>query len=177
MQETIFKNRKYRKKILEIKRNFRFTWWIVRIRSNCWRFLKRTKPTITSLGTTSKSRKNSDNTLAISAKEFWNKKSFLNWNSNFHFSKVTWCTLFENYPKCLIFNSAIFHHFSMKSDLSGNTVWPQASVYQNVNVARFARIVELDFLCDFQTPWSSSVSPPESWQYFREKFLELTVLP
>ena len=25
---------------------------------------------------------------------------------------------------------------------------------QNVNVAHFARNVECDFLCDFQTPWS-----------------------
>ena len=51
-----------------------------------------------------------------------------------------------------------------KTDLSGNTVWPQASVFknlsnfwhfyellstQNVNVARFARIVECDFLGRF----------------------------
>ena len=26
---------------------------------------------------------------------------------------------------------------------------------QNVNVARFARNVEWDFFCDFQTPWGS----------------------
>ena len=51
-------------------------------------------------------------------------------------------------------------------DLSGNTVWPQASGFptqhspkwtilapQNVNVARFARNVECDFLGDFQTLW------------------------
>ena len=59
-----------------------------------------------------------------------------------------------------------------KTDLSGNTVWPQAlgfqklaklSIFgifnlllstQNVNVARFARNVEWDFLEDFQTPCS-----------------------
>ena len=28
---------------------------------------------------------------------------------------------------------------------------------QNVNVARFARIVEWDFFCDFQTMWSVEV--------------------
>ena len=57
----------------------------------------------------------------------------------------------------------------IQSDLSGNTVWPQASVFQklvkidcfgvfnellsiqNVNVARFARNVEGDFFYDFQT--------------------------
>ena len=62
----------------------------------------------------------------------------------------------------------------IKNDLSGNTVWPQASGFQklvkidyffcifnellstqNVNVARFARNVEWDFFCDFQTPCSS----------------------
>ena len=42
-------------------------------------------------------------------------------------------------------------------DLSGNTVWPQASGFQklakmdHVNVARFARNVEWHFFCDFQT--------------------------
>ena len=60
----------------------------------------------------------------------------------------------------------------IKSDLSGNTAWPQASGFQktrqngtflaffnerlstqNVIVARFARNVEKDFLCDFQTLW------------------------
>ena len=57
----------------------------------------------------------------------------------------------------------------IKTDLSGNTVWPQASGFQkpskwtilgifnqllstqNVNVARFAHNVEWDFFCDFQT--------------------------
>ena len=57
------------------------------------------------------------------------------------------------------------------SDLSGNTVWPQVTGFQklakidhfgifdeflsihNVNVARFARNIECDFLGDFQTLW------------------------
>ena len=65
------------------------------------------------------------------------------------------------------FNFGLFHRF-----LSGNTVWSQAPFSknrqidfffgisnellstQNVNVARFARNVEWNFLCDFQTPWS-----------------------
>ena len=61
-----------------------------------------------------------------------------------------------------------------KIDLSGNTVWPsklqifknspklttfgifnQLLSTQNVNVARFARNVEWDFFCDFQTPCPS----------------------
>ena len=58
--------------------------------------------------------------------------------------------------------------------MSGNTVWPQASGFQklakidhfgifnellstqNVNVARFARNVEWDFFCEFQTPCEST---------------------
>ena len=51
----------------------------------------------------------------------------------------------------------------IKSDQSGDTIRPQANKLtifgifnellctQNENVARFARNVELDFLCDFQT--------------------------
>ena len=52
----------------------------------------------------------------------------------------------------------------MKTDLSGNTVWPQASGFQKLvkmtifgifnellSTARFARNVEWDFFCDFQT--------------------------
>ena len=68
---------------------------------------------------------------------------------------------------------AFFTNFCpIKSDLSGNTVWPQPSGFskkspkctifgifnellstQNVNVARFARNVEWDFLGGFQTLW------------------------
>ena len=60
----------------------------------------------------------------------------------------------------------------IKTDLSGNSVWLQASGFQklaklsifgifnkllstkNVNVAHFARNVEWDFFCDFQTLWT-----------------------
>ena len=67
---------------------------------------------------------------------------------------------------------AFFTNFwPIKTDISGNTVWHQALCFQklakldhfwhfvmnlstrNVNVARFARNVEWDFFCDFQTPW------------------------
>ena len=92
--------------------------------------------------------------------------------SNFKWSIVT---VFENHPKCRIrifqfwYFSPIFCLF--KSDLSGNTVWLQASGFQklakvtilgtfnellftqNVNVARSARNVECDFFCDFQALW------------------------
>ena len=80
------------------------------------------------------------------------------------------CTLFENLPKCLIWIFEFWHFANfcpIKIDLSGNTVWPQASRFkklsifgifnrllstQNVNVVRFAHNVEWDFFCDFQTP-------------------------
>ena len=48
----------------------------------------------------------------------------------------------------------------IKIDLSGNTIfqkflnWPFLSILRNVNVARFARNVEWDLLCDFQTACS-----------------------
>ena len=68
-------------------------------------------------------------------------------------------------PKCLIW----IYNCTIEVDLSGNTVWLQASGYQklakitlfaflisflatpNVNVARFACNVVCDFLIDFQT--------------------------
>ena len=63
----------------------------------------------------------------------------------------------------------------IKTDMSGNSVWPQAlgfqklaklSIFgifnellstQNVNVARFDRNVEWHFFCDFQTPWAAGI--------------------
>ena len=62
------------------------------------------------------------------------------------YNKYLTFTLFENHPKCPI----------------GNTVWPRASRFKvaflinfcllkNVNVARFARNIEWDFFCNFQT--------------------------
>ena len=42
-------------------------------------------------------------------------------------------TLFENYSKCRIWILAFSTNFCpIKVDLSGNTVWPQASVFQNL---------------------------------------------
>ena len=83
-------------------------------------------------------------------------------------------TLFENYSKCRIWIFFILafptNFCPIKTDLSGNTFWPQASGFQKldhgpflaflinfcsiqtVNVARFARNVEWYFFCDFQTP-------------------------
>ena len=62
------------------------------------------------------------------------------------------------------FYFGIFHKFCLiKTDLSGNTVFknsPKLTIFgifkqllstQNVNVARFARNIECDFFCDFQT--------------------------
>ena len=72
-----------------------------------------------------------------------------------------------------------------KTDLSGNTVWPQASGFQklakltifgifnellstqNVNVARFARNVEWDFFCDFQTACINSIFQDASEATFK----------
>ena len=83
------------------------------------------------------------------------------------------CT-FENHSKCRIWILAFYTNFCpIQTNMSGNTVWQQASGFQklakmdhfwhflmnflstqNVNVARSARNVEWDFFCDFQTPWS-----------------------
>ena len=77
------------------------------------------------------------------------------------FQSTVHTTMFENCTKCRTTNLCL-----IKSDLSGNTVWPQASGFQklaktgqllstqNVNVARFARNVECDFFGDFQTLWT-----------------------
>ena len=37
------------------------------------------------------------------------------------------------------------------------TIFSKLLSTQNVNVARFARIVKWDFFCDFQTPWSFKI--------------------
>ena len=76
-----------------------------------------------------------------------------------HCLKITQNVAFD------IFNFGIIHHFfPIKSDLSGNTVcklqtwqnWLFLAFFINVNVARFARNVECDFFCDFQTLCESS---------------------
>ena len=83
-------------------------------------------------------------------------------------------TLFENYLNCSIWIFIILafstNFCPIKSDMSGNTVWPKALVFkcspkstiigifntllsaQNVNVAGFARNVKWDFCSDFHTP-------------------------
>ena len=77
---------------------------------------------------------------------------------------------FKKLLKCLVWILAFSTNFCpIDIDLSGNTVWPQASVFQkltkmnifglfnillstqNVNVARFVFNVEWGFFCDFQT--------------------------
>ena len=62
-------------------------------------------------------------------------------------------TLLENYSKCRIWMFWVFFNFwqFFGSFLSN----------QNVNVARFARNVEWDFFCDFQTPCVSNVRSVE----------------
>ena len=74
-------------------------------------------------------------------------------------------------------NFGIFRQLCpIKIDVSGNTVWSQASGFQKllkmtilgilnellstqyVNVARFARNIEWDFFCDFQTTLCSLVA-------------------
>ena len=54
------------------------------------------------------------------------------WNS---IAKVTTITLFENYPKCLIWIFQFWHFppiLFINIELSGNTVWPQASGFQTL---------------------------------------------
>ena len=56
----------------------------------------------------------------------------------------TCCTMFENYSKCRILILAVATKLCpIKTDQSGKT--------QNVNEDLFARNVEWDFFCDFQT--------------------------
>ena len=53
-----------------------------------------------------------------------------NWLENM---TIYWCTLFENYWKCRFWILAFSTNFCpTKSDLSGNTVWPQASGFQKL---------------------------------------------
>ncbi len=53
------------------------TWWMTRNLRSCCRCRRRTSPTTTSLGTTSRSRKNSDRTRAMSANELWKQFNYL----------------------------------------------------------------------------------------------------
>ena len=41
-------------------------------------------------------------------------------------------TVFENHPKCRRILAFSTHFWPIKTDLSGNTVWPQASVFQKL---------------------------------------------
>ena len=83
-------------------------------------------------------------------------------------------TLFENYSKCRIWIFEFWHLspiFVLSKLTSLVTLYdrklqvfkssPNWTIFglstQNVNVARFARNVEWDFFCDFQTPWRSKV--------------------
>ena len=59
--------------------------------------------------------------------------------------------VFKNSPKCTIFG--IFN-------------WLLST--QNVNVARFARNVEWDFFCDFQTPWLALGGKATLWRWGNE---------
>lgn len=56
------------------------TWETTILRLSFWFLRMSTRPATTSVGTTSKSRKNSVNNLATSVKEFWNQKK--NWILN-----------------------------------------------------------------------------------------------
>ena len=75
------------------------------------------------------------------------------------FLPLTLSTLFENYSKCRIWsflNLAFSTNFCpIKTDLSGNTVWPKLQVFKNSPNGQFlARNIEWDFFCDFQTSWN-----------------------
>ena len=67
---------------------------------------------------------------------FWNR-SRLDWLRE---CRIVWnaYTLFDNYSKCRIWNFwmlAFSTNFCpIKTDLSGNTVWPQASVFQKLAI-------------------------------------------
>ena len=60
-------------------------------------------------------------------------------HNNFKVERWVLCTLFENYPKCRIWIIWIFLILTfstifcpIKTDLSGNTVWPKASNFQKL---------------------------------------------
>ena len=59
-------------------------------------------------------------------------------------------TVFENYSKCRIQQKLQFFH-SPKWAIFG--IFNKLLYSQNVNVSRFDRKVECDFLSDFQTLW------------------------
>ena len=101
------------------------------------------------------------------------------WRLETHKTKSKWCsthtTVFENYSKCRIWIFQFWHFppifvllnltclvtlFDRKLQVFKNSpnwtifgIFNQLLSTQNVNVARFARNVEWDFFCDFQTPW------------------------
>ena len=56
--------------------------------------------------------------------------------------------MFENYSKCRIFKLQVFKN---SSNWTIFAIFDEFLSTQNVNVARFARNVECDFLADFQT--------------------------
>ena len=68
-------------------------------------------------------------------------------------SKASDITVFENRPKCRIFKN------SPKWTIFG--IFNEILAAQNVNVARFARNVEWDFFCDFQTLCKGRCSYPK----------------
>ena len=95
------------------------------------------------------------------------------WNFFSDFPRL-WYTLFENYSKCRLWILAFSTNFFLiKTDLSGTLFDRKLQFFKNspkwtiflaflinfcplkVNVARFARNVEWDFFCDFQTPCDS----------------------
>ena len=97
--------------------------------------------------------------------------------SKFLCKKSNSFTVLENYSKCRIWPFLILafstNFCPIEIDLSGNTVWPQASgsqklaifdifnemlSTQNVNIARFDRNIKWDFFLNFQTPWKISSS-------------------
>ena len=91
---------------------------------------------------------------------------FKYWNPNS--PKIIWKLL--NLSHLNFWILAFFTNFCpMKTDLSGNTIWPQVSAFQKLALDHFwhfyltfvhskckrssvARNVEWDFFCDFQTP-------------------------
>ena len=57
-------------------------------------------------------------------------------------------TVFKNHLKCRIWSLAFYTNFChIKSDLSGNIVWPQASGFQKI--AKIDHFLHFDELCDF----------------------------
>ena len=63
----------------------------------------------------------------------------------------------KSYSHCLKITENVSFEFSETCHLTIFGIFNELLATYNVNVARFARNIEWDFFCDFQTPWCSTL--------------------